>query len=460
MAFRTPMCRRLVVRCLLVAMLVAATGCTVLKDGNEVREDLGTDGGAVDAGHDGGAPFDGGTVDLGAIDSGEIDEGVPDLGVDDDAGEPDLGYPDLGESDLGPPDVGPPDLGLFDLGPSDMGPSDPGLFDLGPDLGESDLGPADMGPSDLGPPDMGPSDPGLFDLGPSPDMGPRCGPASPTGDTRWPQYPLPGTPGHTRSYQVLGTASNQTVIDCVTGLEWQRTVDAASYTQANAIAYCVGLTLAGYTDWRLPSTIELMTLVDYTVASPGPTIDATAFPTTPTQYFWSSSSVAGSSSVGWGVGFNIGYAYRIVATDAGRARCVRGNATVRTDMGAPPGHFTVGTGAADGTVRDNLTGLVWQQGFSPWTQSQGESITYCSTLAIPSGGGWRLPTVLELRSIVDESVVSSTIDATAFPTTPFEAFWSSSSVAGSLSGGWYVYFGSGAANNVPATIAYRARCVR
>jgi len=44
----------------------------------------------------------------------------------------------------------------------------------------------------------------------------------------------------------------------------------------------------------------------------------------------------------------------------------------------------------DGTVRDNnASGLEWQQGFSPGTQNQAASITYCTTLAL-DGDGWRV----------------------------------------------------------------------
>ncbi len=124
---------------------------------------------------------------------------------------------------------------------------------------------------------------------------------------------------------------------------------------------------------------------------------------------------------------------------------------------APAGHFT---DVGDGTVRDNLTGLVWQQGFSPSTQSQAASATYCSTLTVPSGGGWRLPTVAELQTLVDETVSAPAIDTAYFPSTPVEEFWSSSSVAGSPSYGWGVHFSVGPAFLNDVTLNYRARCVR
>jgi hypothetical protein len=156
---------------------------------------------------------------------------------------------------------------------------------------------------------------------PTPDAGTRCGVPIPTGDTRWPQYRLPGTPGGLpRSYEV-GT---ETVMDCVTGLEWQRVVAPESFTPAAAISYCDGLTLGGYSDWRLPSTIELITLVDYTIANPA--IDAAAFPETPPEYFWTASPLLREPDPDahwWYVNFDDGSAYYAVLANPFRARCVR-----------------------------------------------------------------------------------------------------------------------------------------
>jgi hypothetical protein len=157
-------------------------------------------------------------------------------------------------------------------------------------------------------------------MGPMPDGGTRCGVPIPSGDTRWPQYRLPGTPGMPRSY-LVGT---DTTIDCVTGLEWQRAVARETFSPTAAIAYCDGLVLGGHDDWRLPSTIELMTLVDYTIASPA--IDSSAFPATPGDYFWTASPVEREpdpDAEWWYVNFDDGSAYYAVTLNAFRARCVR-----------------------------------------------------------------------------------------------------------------------------------------
>jgi len=136
----------------------------------------------------------------------------------------------------------------------------------------------------------------------------------------------------------------------------------------------------------------------------------------------------------------------------------------------PPGVGGTGRGAAgcagprftdlgDRTVRDNNgSGLEWQQGFSPGDQSQAASVAYCTSLAL-DGGGWRLPTIDELLSIVDTRF-RPFIDPSFFPGTPSLVFWSSSPVAGSPSLGWYVVFSSGDAGFNGAHSSYRARCVR
>ena len=130
--------------------------------------------------------------------------------------------------------------------------------------------------------------------------------------------------------------------------------------------------------------------------------------------------------------------------------------TVRAHAAAPPGHFT---DLGDGTVRDNLTGLVWEKALPPSPMSQGAATTYCAGLAL-SGGGWRLPIATDLQTLVDESVSSPSIDAAYFPSTPAENFWTASPVAGIPAAVWYVDFGVGGAYVGLGSGALRARCVR
>jgi hypothetical protein len=101
-----------------------------------------------------------------------------------------------------------------------------------------------------------------------------------------------------------------TVHDNKTGLTWQQTVPSAKYTWGSASTsgtaqnYCANLILNGIPSWRLPTMKELLTILDYSVG--GPAIDATYFPNTPRNYFWSSTPTAGSSNDAWIVDFNVG----------------------------------------------------------------------------------------------------------------------------------------------------------
>jgi len=66
--------------------------------------------------------------------------------------------------------------------------------------------------------------------------------------------------------------------------------------------------LCGASDWRMPTRQELVSIVDYSIAYPGPTIDADYFPNTFASVFWSASAGAYSSGSAWYVVFYYGYA--------------------------------------------------------------------------------------------------------------------------------------------------------
>jgi hypothetical protein len=99
-------------------------------------------------------------------------------------------------------------------------------------------------------------------------------------------------------------------------------------------------------------------------------------------------------------------------------RCVRG------DTSQPSPHYTV----QNGTVLDNGTKLTWQQGYDPVPSLPNGVANYCSTLLL-GGGGWRAPSVKELETIVDDSMVAPALDPVfQFPTGSVGdlVFWSGS----------------------------------
>jgi len=125
------------------------------------------------------------------------------------------------------------------------------------------------------------------------------------------------------------SSAGLTVTDTSTRLVWQR--DGAGsrpncrkdpYCKLDeAKAYCAGLNLDG-SGWRLPTRYELKSIVDDTVAKP-PTINQTAFPSTPAEWFWTSSPYAGSSGLAWCIYFYSGSSGYNGVGVVHRVRCVR-----------------------------------------------------------------------------------------------------------------------------------------
>ena len=131
---------------------------------------------------------------------------------------------------------------------------------------------------------------------------------------------VPASVGHADVPSSCHAIADGMVLDTKTMLMWQQSVDPGSYAWADAQAYCAMLAPGGGV-WRLPSMKELMSIVDVTRADPA--IDPVAFPATPSDYFWSSSPQAGSSTAVWGVNFNKGSAGVAPLDFTARVRCVR-----------------------------------------------------------------------------------------------------------------------------------------
>ncbi len=94
----------------------------------------------------------------------------------------------------------------------------------------------------------------------------------------------------------------------------------------------------------------------------------------------------------------------------------------------------------DGTVTDTKTGLMWQQQEEAETFTWDDAMQYAKTSNFAGYSYWRLPTIDELKSLLDEKY-KPTINPLAFPNTSEDLFWSSSPYADSDA--WSVNFYSG-----------------
>ncbi|MBP5434966.1 DUF1566 domain-containing protein [bacterium] len=250
-----------------------------------------------------------------------------------------------------------------------------------------------------------------------------------------------------QSFTVQTISSQKVVLDNNTGLMWQQTIPTSTYTWANAVSYCENLEYAGYTDWRLPTPKELLTIVDNSKYNPA--IDTTYFPNTPSSYFWSSSTFVYYTDAAWYVDFNYGYVYNDYKTNSYYVRCVRGAAL-------PTGSFTSTTVQGDVIVTDTETGLVWQKTYvsgKTWQQA----LSYCESLTYAGYSDWRLPNKNELASLINYEKDSPASD---FPDMLSTGFWSSSNHVGKIDGAWFVNFDDGLVGSSYKTSNGNVRCVR
>ena len=267
----------------------------------------------------------------------------------------------------------------------------------------------------------------------------------------WARWPMPNAPlhglPHPRHYD---TTTDGVVIDRVTGLMWQRTITNTFLAFDGAVRQCDEMTLAGHHDWRLPTRIELVSLIDTTRTQPS--IDVETFPGTPSDWFWSSSTAAGDPSAAWYVYFYFGYPKTDDRSSKFSVRCVRSGlsrapATHRYDVRSDE-------------VVDPGTGLAWQRSVSTKALPFDGAARYCAGLAIAGKRGWRVPSFGELLTIIDERAGSPMIERSAFPDTPGEPFWSSSTFSSGKELAWYVRFDRGEGLYGRPSEPFLVRCVR
>ncbi len=317
------------------------------------------------------------------------------------------------------------------------------------------------------------------------------------------------------------SADTTEVWDAATQRLWKRSVEAGTFTAANASAVCAGKG----SGWRLASERELESLIDrsgtgseFSVFVPGALGRSwTALPST----------IYGAGSQ-WAIDFATGSAGSYGVAESYEARCVKScddanectgevfatNSWTCSNPSKPNGTKcgvvgTCGAGVcacpagtfitsmddaflssqrcvfdypawgirpdvpkgfvvnSDGTSAiDNQLGLQWQrESVGTWTGDAGTGVTsafyYCNSLYLSGKADWRVPSVAEYESILDYSQATwggSKLNNAKFPSQPTGGYWTSVANVANSPYRWTVDMMSG--GPTPGTTAKPVRCVR
>ena len=121
----------------------------------------------------------------------------------------------------------------------------------------------------------------------------------------------------------------------------------------------------------------------------------------------------------------------------------------------------------DGTITDSKTGLIWVKNphtdlpeefksYMPWKQA----IETCKVLNYAGHKDWRLPTIEELRELVDYTRRQPAINTSIFPDTKSSYYWTSTTYADFSDDAWIVSFYNGSTGVGDKTNEYYVRPVR
>ena len=114
------------------------------------------------------------------------------------------------------------------------------------------------------------------------------------------------------------------------------------------------------------------------------------------------------------------------------------------------------------TWKDPITGLEWQCE-SPGEMTWQEALAYAKSLCVDGKTDWRLPTVLELETLLDRSVLYYELRPVMRKEVPFRdtlSYWSSTTFDAKTNNAWIVMFDGGYVLSYYKTNAYHIRCVR
>lgn len=304
----------------------------------------------------------------------------------------------------------------------------------------------------------------------------------------------PGDDGHHKKGYTHGDGprfqdnGNGTVTDRRTELTWLKNANLLGEVPwPAALQYAAQLRTGSHGlsdasnpgDWRLPNVNEMQSLLDLSNTFGSALPADSPFMNLEASNYWTSSSVALAPALGWFVALAVGPPVFDLKMNSMRMWPVKGRTSrvaqtglkqcfdvwgqpvpctgtgqdgeLHTGVPWPAARFT--DNKNEGTVTDNLTGLVWLQDAEAFgRKSWQDALTACNTLASgqhglkdeSKAGNWRLPNVHELRSLIDYSQHAPALpNGHPFKGVQSSLYWSSTSVASEPRFARFVFIGVG-----------------
>ena len=219
---------------------------------------------------------------------------------------------------------------------------------------------------------------------------------------------------------------DNTITDNMTGLTWSKIDSPNLYDWDDAIS----LTLNS--DWRIPNIHEMRTLFNYGYDGELSTYLNQIFDGAYNLYWTSTTAFTTSKAWGYGLGDGLSHVNLDLnkANDRAWVKKVKGTSTYihKTNQTAcydnlgdaiTCGEFPVKQDAeqnqgvelpsprftdnGNGTITDNLTGLMWQKAPDATLRNWATALTYANDSTLANFTDWRLPNVIELQTLTDAS---------------------------------------------------------